>query len=353
MKIEKITDAARWDAELRTLPHPHILQSWPWGTVKSRWGWTPQHWLWRDERGVTQAAAQILVRRGLWPLAYLPKGPLVDWQRRELVETVLGDLERMARRQHWLWVKIDPDLEVGSAAVAWMESRGWTPSSEQIQFRNTMILDLRPEAEELLRRMKPKWRYNIRLARRRGVSVRVASEAELPHLYALYAETAARDGFIIRTEAYYLDVWRTFMRAGYATPLVAIVEGERVAMLFLFHFGTRAWYLYGASSAQHRNRMPNHLLQWEAIILAKALGCTTYDLWGAPDHLDPSDPMWGVYRFKVGFGATFVEQIGAYDYIARPAIARLYTILRPHLIAWMHRRYHPPHPRQEAVVCAS
>ncbi len=341
MELETITDAESWDAALRSLPRPHILQSRPWGEVKSRWGWEPHRLLWRDEAGTPLAAAQLLVRRGFPRLGYVPRGPLFARYPSGVEDEVLADLERLARHHRLLLVKIDPEVAVGTPEAerlrAAMERRGWHPSPEQIQFRNTMRLDLRPDPDSLLRAMKPKWRYNIRLARRRGVEVRVAEPGDFPRLYALYAETAARDHFIIRSEAYYLDLWRTFVEAGYATPLVAAVEGEWVAMLFLFHFGTWAWYLYGASSNRHRNRMPNHLLQWEAILRAKAMGCTTYDLWGAPDRLEPSDPMWGVYRFKAGFGATFVEQIGAWDFAPAPWLLRGYDRLRPAFVALMHR----------------
>ncbi len=340
MELEIITDGERWDAVLRSLPRPHVLQSWPWGEVKSRWGWVPYRLLWR-EGAEPQAAAQLLVRRAFPRLAYVPKGPLFTCLSPTLVDEVLKELERFARLHRLLLVKVDPDVTVGTSEGevlgTAMERRGWRPSSEQIQFRNTMRLDLRPDADTLLRAMKPKWRYNIRLARRRGVEVRVAEPTHFSDLYALYAETAARDHFIIRSEAYYLDLWRTFVQAGYATPLVAIVEGEMVAMLFLFHFGKWAWYLYGASSNRHRNRMPNHLLQWEAILRAKAMGCTTYDLWGGPERLEESDPMWGVYRFKLGFGAEFVEQMGAYDFAPLPWLLRGYNHLRPAFVSLMHR----------------
>ena len=112
-------------------------------------------------------------------------------------------------------------------------------------------------------------------------------------------------------------------------------------MVLLFRYGGRAWYMYGASRSLHRNRMPNHLLQWEVIRWARAQGCTVYDLWGAPDVLDESDSMWGVYRFKQGFGAEFVRHIGAYDYAPRRLVYRLYTQAMPRLLAlmrWLHWR---------------
>jgi lipid II:glycine glycyltransferase (peptidoglycan interpeptide bridge formation enzyme) len=290
------------------------------------------------------SGAQVLVQgRSFLQGGYVPKGPILDWSNVDHVTHVLEGLENFARSASLLFLKMDPDIPIdtpeGHAVLDLLEHRGWQPSFEQIQFRNTMILDLRPDEEALLANMKSKWRYNIRLAGRRGVEVRQVSEAEFPTLYEMYAETSQRNTFIIREASYYLDAWRAFVRAGLALPLVAEVKGELVAMLVLFHFGQRAWYMYGASRDVHRKCMPNHLLQWEAIKRAKAIGCTSYDMWGAPDVLSEEDPMWGVYRFKAGFGATFVGHIGAYDYAPSSLLYRLYAFLRPRFVALAQRRY--------------
>lgn len=339
-----IEAAAQWDAATLELPTPHVLQSWTWGEFKSRYGWRPQRWLWQSATGQPQAAAQVLVqRRGPRSLGYAPKGPLLDWRDLERVEATLAALESYTRRNGMFLLKIDPDVREdtpeGQAVIGLLRRRKWSPSFEQIQFRNTMLLDLRPNLDALMEQMKSKWRYNVRLAVRRGGVIREAQEADLPLLYAMYQETAQRDNFIIREAAYYLDAWRAFMRQGQALPLLAEVEGEPVAMLVLFYFGKAVWYMYGASRNIYREYMPNHLLQWAAIRRVKELGCETYDLWGAPDVLEESDPLWGVYRFKEGLGAEFAPHIGAYDYAPQPLLYRLYARLRPPLIALAQRRY--------------
>jgi lipid II:glycine glycyltransferase (peptidoglycan interpeptide bridge formation enzyme) len=134
-------------------------------------------------------------------------------------------------------------------------------------------------------------------------------------------------------------VWRQFLLNGWARLLLAEVEGEVVAGLMLFLFGRTAWYMYGASSDRQRQLMPSHLLQWEAIQVARRLGCTRYDMWGAPDRFDEDDSMWGVYRFKTGFGGETVRGIGAFDY---PPSARLYwayTVAMPRVLAFMRGRH--------------
>jgi lipid II:glycine glycyltransferase (peptidoglycan interpeptide bridge formation enzyme) len=349
MKI--IRDPQKWDEALLGLPAPHVLQSWTWGAFKShaQQAWQPTRFLWREGTH-PMSAAQVLIQRRSFlrgglvtKAAYVPKGPILDWGNVDHVTHTLEGLENYARSTSLLFLKMDPDVSIdtpqGQAVLELLERRGWRPSFEQIQFRNTMVLDLRPDEETLLANMKSKWRYNVRLANRRGVKVRQVTEEEFPALYEMYAETSERNAFIIREASYYLEAWRAFSRAGLAIPLVAEVKEALVAMLVLFHFGQRAWYMYGASRDAHRKCMPNHLLQWEAIKRAKALGCTSYDMWGAPDVLNEEDPMWGVYRFKEGFGASLVRHIGAYDYAPSPILYRLYAFIRPRFVAWAQRRY--------------
>lgn len=354
-------DPKDWNNLIASFPGAHILQTWEWGQAKAHYGWMPSTRIWRDSQGQIRAAALILERdfslRGLrfpWKVMYIPKGPLLlDWTDRSLRKQVLDDLGRLGWQRGAIFVKIDPDVRLGSGVPGTGEAiedpvgqevfsdlkrAGWRFSPEQVQFRNTVLIDLKAEPEALLAGMKQKIRYNIRLAERKGVFVRSGTEADLGLLYRMYAETSARDGFVIREEAYYRLVWETFMRAGVAEPLVAEVVGEPVAALIVFRFAGKAWYLYGMSRQAHRDKMPNHLLQWEAMLRARAAGCTIYDLWGAPDTFDGSDPLWGVYRFKEGFGGQVVRHIGAWDLPIRPFVFRLYNEVMPRVLAWMRRR---------------
>ncbi len=345
LQLRRPRSRPSWDRSLLELPTPHLLQTWEWGAFKSRHGWTASRYLWIDATSEEPRAAASVLTRRLGPLPvrvqYVPKGPVIDYSRRSLVDPILERLERIARREGALFIKIDPDVEQGTAAaettVAVLQERGWQRSEEEIQFRNTVLLDLTPSLDDLLMGMKSKWRYNVRLAGRQGVDVRPAQRDELPLLYDMYEETARRGKFVIRPKAYYLDAWRSFMEQGLAQAFIAEVEGEPVAMVIIYRFGERAIYMYGASRDVHREKMPNNLLQWEAIQWAKAHGCTVYDMWGAPDELDESDPMWGVYRFKKGFGGRFVEHIGAWDYPVSDLGYSLYRLVIPRLLSAMRR----------------
>jgi peptidoglycan pentaglycine glycine transferase (the first glycine) len=345
-----------WNELIASLPGAHILQTRQWAEVKSAYGWTPLPQVWKDGTGKVQAAALVLERTvsrlGLRVL-YTPRGPLLDWSNAGLRQQVLGDLESMARQRHAIFIKIDPELIVGTgipgtteaaepesgrSMLAELKVGGWRFSDEQIQFRNTVWVRLDISEEERLGRLKQKWRYNLRLAQRKRVKVRTGGLDDLALLYKMYAETSVRDGFVIRTEEYYRTVWKTFFENGMATPLIAEIEGEAVAGLMLFHFAGRAWYFYGMSRQASREKMPNYLLQWEAMNLAACKGCKVYDLWGAPDVFDESDGMWGVFRFKEGIGGEVIRTSGAWDYATSPILYSGYTRLLPRLLDVLRRR---------------
>jgi lipid II:glycine glycyltransferase (peptidoglycan interpeptide bridge formation enzyme) len=372
----------RWNEILTSLPFPHFLQTYQWGQVKAQYGWEPLYAVWEANGewrlGTTpdsvlvpadrvRAAALILKRparfRALsapWSIFYLPKGPNLDWADNALRSRVLHDLQTFAQQQRALFVKLDPDVllatgvpgseaEAGDSAGenvrAELARAGWGFSSEQIQFRNTVLIDLLASEDELLARMKQKTRYNIRLAAKRGVTVRVGDKADFPMLYRMYAATSVRDGFVIRDEVYYQTVWGLFgsnvesrTPEPFAEPLIAEVDGEPVAAIFVFQFAGRAYYVYGMSREIHRDKMPNYLLQWEAMRRAKTAGCATYDLWGAPDEFNESDGLWGVFRFKEGLGGEVMRTLGAWDFSSNRFIYQLYTGIMPRILDVMRSR---------------
>lgn len=361
-------DPAHWNALISGLPGAHLLQTRQWVGVKALVGWQPSYLAWRSGDRLL-AAAMVLTRTlrlaGMAPLLkvmYAPKGPLLsDWSDAGVYEEALSYLVKFARDNGAIFIKIDPDVILnsaepgqaefvvdsrGEAVCAHLQRSGWRYSGEQIQFRNTVWVDLLPTEDDILARMKQKTRYNIRLSQRNQVSVRTGNQDDIPMLVSMYAETAARDGFVIRDEAYYRQAWGAFMAAEegspasepVAEPLIAEVEGEPVAGLILYRFAGRAWYMFGMSRAKHREKMPNYLLQWEAIRRAKAAGCHTYDLWGAPELEDPQDPLAGVYRFKAGLGGRYVRMIGAWDFPLRPALYLIYTRVVPRVLELMRRK---------------
>ncbi len=385
-----------WNMLISNLPNPHFLQSYEWGQVKEKYGWQPLYLAWDSQGKMRQdvslstfpfypsAAALVLkrpvLRKGFaarLSILYAPKGPLLDWANEPLRNRVLNDLQNLAKKEGAIFLKIDPDVVLGTGVPSSAEDlidhggqavrtvlkrRGWRYSSDQIQFKNTVLIDLNASEEELLACMKQKTRYNIRLAQKKGVTLRIGTPSDFDLLYKMYAETSVRDGFVIRDEAYYKTVWQLFTanapspdpssqssitlplgvslraKSPSAEPLIAEADNEPVAAIFVFYFAGRAYYVYGMSRNAHREKMPTYLLQWEAMKRAKAIGCTVYDLWGAPDVFEESDSMWGVYRFKEGLGGKVVRTLGAWDFAPNPLWYKLYSEIIPRVLNVMRLR---------------
>ena len=325
-----------WDSFVAGCTGGHILQTSPWGALKSQFGWSDERvGLARD--GALVAGAQTLTRRlppGLGRLAYVPKGPLVDWNDDEQIVPLLASLDDAARSQGAIVLMVEPDLADEAAHRERLRALGFRPSPfDSLQPRRSLVVDISPDEDAILAAMKSKTRYNVRLAARKGVTVREAAKADLPAFHALMAATAARDRFGVHTPAYYEAAYRLFVDRGWARLLLAEVEGDPVAAAMVFALPPRAWYFYGASGSHHRNKMPAYLLQWEAMRWARSLGCTGYDLYGVPDEDEEmleaeftqrQDGLWGVYRFKRGFGGRLVRSVGAWDRVYAPTRYRLY-----------------------------
>ncbi|MEI7846859.1 MAG: peptidoglycan bridge formation glycyltransferase FemA/FemB family protein [Chloroflexota bacterium] len=365
-----------WNDLIAGLPEAHLLQTYEWGQVKAHYSWEPLYLVWRKNvPGMlvalepaalaelspveVQAAALVLrkpILRGSFAaqvcILYCPKGPLLNWADPVLRSRVLDDLQRFARKEGSIFLKFDPDVVlglglpgtesdqpdvVGLSVEQDLVARGWQYSQDQIQFRNTVMLDVSLAEEDLLARMKQKTRYNVRLGPKKGLGVRIGTDLDWPLLYKMYAETSVRDGFVIRDEAYYRVVWQSF--AASSAPLIAeTAEGEAVAGVFLFHFAGRAYYIYGMSREAHRDLMPNYLLQFEAMRWARQQGCNVYDLWGAPELFDERDSMWGVFRFKEGLGGQVRRTLGAWDYAPNHLWYQIYTQLMPKVLNFMRSR---------------
>ena len=292
--------------------------------------------------------ASLGVRKvGPLKVMVVSKGPALDYRNGELFEEVITALENRAKQERAIWLKIDPDViqgtglpdseddqtdPTGTKIAGSLEARSWQFSDSQVQFRNTITIDLTQSEDDILMNMSGNTRRKVRTADKKGVTIRSASLDDLPILYDLYQVTGERDHFLIRPFDYYKRAWQTFMEAGLAHALIAEYEGKPIAHVILFHFGRKCWYFYGASSNEERNRMPNYALQWEAMKWAKAKGYKTYDMWGAPDVFDESDSMWGVYQFKQGFRGQVVRHIGAWDYAPSQLLYQGYTNIMPRIL---------------------
>jgi peptidoglycan pentaglycine glycine transferase (the first glycine) len=311
----------------------HLLQSAAWGQLKSQFGWQST----RIESG--EAVAQILFRQlplGV-TLAYIPKGPTGNWADLDTCGQLFEQVHHEAKRRRAIFLKVEPDIQLPASQdqTTVLTQCGFTPA-DSIQPETSIVIDISDDEDMILAAMKQKSRYNIRLARRKEVTIREGDETDLPLFHGLAQETATRDGFGVHSQAYYRAAYQLFAPDQCAL-LFAEFQGQPLAALMVFRHQQQAYYFYGASSNIHRNLMPTYLLQWEAIRWAKKHDCTTYDLWGVPnapaevleaEFTNRSDGLWGVYRFKRGFGGKIVHSAGAFDYVYNPLLYQIYRVYR-------------------------
>jgi peptidoglycan pentaglycine glycine transferase (the first glycine) len=314
-----VVNFSEWREFLTQYPDIHVLQTAEWGELKGSFGWEPVR-LVSGDFGV-----QILFRKlplG-FSIAYLPK-PLPGF------EQLFPEIDEICRRKRAIFLKIEPDTWDDSPSSV-THHASLVTSLHNIQPPRTILVSLAGSDDEILARMKQKCRYNIRLAEKKEIKVRGWDDLEGFH--RLMQVTGGRDGFGVHSLAYYQKAYELFHPIGMAELLVAEFESKPLAALMVFALGKRAYYLYGASNDEERNRMPTYLLQWEAMQWAKARGCIEYDLWGVPDVDEATleaqfetrhDGLWGVYRFKRGFGGQVKRAAQALDKVYMPLLYRLY-----------------------------
>jgi lipid II:glycine glycyltransferase (peptidoglycan interpeptide bridge formation enzyme) len=315
MPIVSLSD---WNQFLSTHPNAHLLQTGEWGELKSAFGWKPV----RIVSG--NVGIQILFRRLPFgfTLGYIPKSTS-SFQQSVLSQGLWREIDLACKKNRAIFLKLEPDLWEDQKPDTW--SMALRTSPHNIQPPRTLIVDLEGSAEEILARMKQKTRYNLRLAEKKGVTVHAWDDIESFHTMMLL--TGERDRFGVHSHQYYQRAYDLLRPKEMGELLVAEYQGKALAALFVARNGNRAYYLYGASTAAERNRMPTYLLQWEAMKWAKARGCREYDLWGVPDENEATleadfekrqDGLWGVYRFKRGFGGELKRAVQAMDRVYNP-----------------------------------
>ncbi len=322
----------QWNVFIKDCPQAHVLQSPAWGELKSQFGWESR-WVIHGNLG-----AQILFQKiplG-YQVAYLPRGPIssegevfghADWAGFQ------NDLDILCRQRKTVFLKVEPDCWREGENKSISPPEGYKISSHSIQPPRTILISLIESDDEILARMKSKTRYNIRLAEKKGITIRQIDTVE--PFYGLLESTSDRAAFGIHTEEYYRIAFELFQKSGECQLFLAEYENQPLASIMVFVRGSRSWYFYGASSNQHRDRMPTYLVQWEAMRWAREQGCLNYDLWGVPDEdaetlekefTERNDGLWGVYRFKRGFGGDLKRVCGPWDRVYLPGLYFLYTL---------------------------
>lgn len=305
----------------------HIIQSFEWGEFRQKTGVRVRR-IGVFEENVLRKAYQITFHSlpfGKLTIGYLPKSDIP-------IPSVCQYLKEIGQEENAIFIKLEPEVEKGKIkdknGQNFLKQKEIVKSPKTIFAPHTFILDLKKSEEELLSKMHPKTRYNIRLAQKHGVKVEEKSDQKSFNLFLkLQRETARRQKFFIHPDSYYQKMWATLRPKKMVHLLLASYKNEPLCAWILFRFGNILYYPYGGSSQIHKNLMASNLIAWEAIRLGKKLGAKTFDFWGAlGENPAPSDPWYGFHRFKAGYGGKLVSYIGAYDLVIKPIFYQTFIL---------------------------
>jgi peptidoglycan pentaglycine glycine transferase (the first glycine) len=341
-------DPPSWNDFVASVPLAHFQQSWEWGRLAPDLGGDAVR-LAATCEGRMVGAMQVFVNRlsrSGRSLLYVPRGPALLRPSVEILAPLLDATRVLGIQERAIGIRMEPN--VPRCDTAWKETLqalGFARMYPPAQPRSSWMLDISADEESLLAGMKSKTRYNIRLDGRKGVEVSESGPDELTEFYALLSEKAERDDFFIHSQDVYRRMFSLFWEADRFALLFARHQGRLIAAVTLLRFGNTCWYLHGASSNADRNLMPTYLLQWEAIKWARSHGCTEYDFRAVPDLLREDQDMFGVYRFKEGFGGRQFTTLPTYAASYSPmlfSLWRSYYSGRFLLQQWQRKRQSLP-----------
>ncbi len=311
----------------------NFQQSLEWGKVKENWN--NEVVLAEDENGKIIGSISVLIRKIpiFGKFMYSSRGPVCDIYNKKVLKQLKDGLCELAKRENAFILKIEPDIKSDEKKFREIvEELGFKIKddaknfAEEIQPRYVFRLDIKGKTEEeVFENFHSKTRYNIRLATKKGVEIREGTKNDLKVFHKIMIETGKRDGFIIRPLSYFEKMYDE-LAPNHMKLLMAYYDEKPIAGIILIMYGRKTWYLYGASSNEHRNLMPNYLLQWKAIQEAINSKHDMYDFRGVCGIVDETHPQYGLYRFKKGFGAEFTEFIGEVYIPFKPLKYKLYNL---------------------------
>ncbi|MBR0490649.1 MAG: peptidoglycan bridge formation glycyltransferase FemA/FemB family protein [Clostridia bacterium] len=309
----------------------NFQQSLEWAKVKNNW--KNEVILAEDDNGKIIGSMSVLIRKMpiFGNIMYSSRGPVCDIHDLNVLKQLTEGAKELAKKYKAIILKTEPDIESNDKVYRdLVTSLGYTIKDDAkdfkdgIQPRYVFRLDIKGKTEEeIMAGFHQKWRYNIRLATKKGVEIREGTREDIKDFHKIMVETGARDDFIIRPLEYFERMYDN-LAPDHMKVLMAYYDGKPISGVIPIFYGNKTWYLYGASSNQHRNLMPNYLLQWEMIKMAIARHDDIYDFRGVVGVVDESHPQYGLYRFKKGFGATFTEFIGEVNIVFKPITYKLY-----------------------------
>ena len=311
-----------YEAFLQSHPKGHFAQSVLWAKQKPMWQWETV--VSRDETGKIKGSLALLIRKIIpgmpFTMMYGCRGPVSDLDDKETLRELLEGAKVLAKKHHAYVIKIDPDVsstETGYTKI--LEELGFRLTGggatfDAIQPQYVFRLDTEGKtADELLMALPQSTRRKVRTGAKKGVTTEIKGKEAIPDFARLMLETGVRDGFVTRDAGYFEAMLDNL--GEHARLYMAYYEGQAIAGTLAIWYGDKVWYLYGASSNEHRNLMPNYMLQWNMIEWAVEKGCRIYDFRGVPGQVGEDHPLYGLYKFKLGFGGDYVEFVGEMDLV--------------------------------------
>ncbi|MBR6504863.1 MAG: peptidoglycan bridge formation glycyltransferase FemA/FemB family protein [Clostridia bacterium] len=317
MRILQKIDKEKYNEFLENHERCNFTQSLEWAKVKDNW--RNEIVLAEDKKGNIIGSISVLIRKipVFGNLMYAPRGPICDIHNEEVLKQLTDGLKEVAKKYNAMVVKIEPDIKSDDNVFRNIVTKlGYNIKddaknfNEEIQPRYVFRLDIKGKNEdEIFAGFHSKTRYNIRLAIKKGVEVKLGTREDLKDFHKIMLETGERDNFITRSLGYFEKMYDV-LAPKHMKLLMAYYEGKPISGVIPIFYGNKTWYLYGASSNKYRNVMPNYLLQWEMIKMAVQRNDDIYDFRGVSGVVDENHPQYGLYRFKKGFGAEFTEFLG-------------------------------------------
>jgi len=336
-KLMKLVDESNIDKYKEFLSKHdrcNFQQSIEWAKVKV--SWKNEIVIVEDSNNQIIGALSVLIRKIpiFGNLMYSARGPVCDIHDKKVLEELTEGLRELSKKYKAFVLKIEPDIKNEDekfreivSSIGYKIKDDAKTFDDAIQPRYVFRLDIKDKTEdEIFNNFHQKTRYNIRLAIKKGVEIREGTREDLKVFHEIMVVTGKRDEFGIRPLEYFEKMYDELVSDGYMKLMMAYHEGKAISGIINIIYGNKVWYLYGASSNEHRNLMPNYLLQWEMIKCAIENKKDMYDFRGVAGVVDETHPQYGLYRFKKGFGAEFTEFIGEIYISFKPFVYWLYKI---------------------------
>jgi len=335
-----------YEAFIQSHPKGHFAQSILWAKQKPMWHW--EAIVSRDAEGKIKGSMAVLIRKIIpgmpFTMMYACRGPVTDLDDKETLADLVEGAKKLAKKHHSYVIKIDPDVsseEAGYRAI--LEELGFklTGAGEEFDaIQPQYVFRLNTEgktSEELLAALSQSTRRKVRTGAKKGVTTKICGKEAIPDFARLMLETGVRDGFVTREGSYFESMLENL--GEHARLYMAYYEDKAIAGTLAIWFGDKVWYLYGASANEHRNLMPNYMLQWNMIEWAVEKGCRLYDFRGVPGHVGEDHPLYGLYKFKLGFGGDYVEFVGEMDMVLNRPVNWFINTAKPIFMHWRHNLY--------------